>query len=116
MAPGVSPGCYRPLAGRITATANERASLSPEPKRASFARIETDCQSRTGRPGRCGYARMRHAARSAIAYTVALVFAEMGEGMIEASATRSPLMPCTRRSVSTTASSSRPMRQVSAQC
>src|SRR3954447_23130778 len=41
------------------------------------------------------YERMISAARSAIAKTVALVFAETGMGITEASATRRLLVPCT---------------------
>jgi len=57
---------------------------------------------------------MRAAARSAIAQTVALVFAETTDGITDASATRSPSSPRTRNSGSTTAMSSIPIRQVPA--
>ena len=59
-------------------------------------------------------ARMRSAAFSPIIMQAALVLPDTNVGMIEASATRSPAMPWTRNCGSTTASASRPMRQVPA--
>src|SRR6185437_14909390 len=58
--------------------------------------------------------RMRSAARSAMASTVALVLADGMDGMTDASATRRPARPWTRSSRSTTApvSGSVPMRHV----
>ncbi|CEJ18001.1 hypothetical transmembrane protein [Ralstonia solanacearum IPO1609] len=66
--------------------------------------------SSTGRPPR----RIRSAARSAIMMTGALVLPPMSVGITDASITRSPSMPRTRSSGSTTAavSSAPPMRQV----
>jgi hypothetical protein len=61
-----------------------------------------------------GHEWIRLAARSAMAYTVALVLDDTAEGMTEASTTRSPSIPRTRSSVSTTAVSSMPIRQVPA--
>jgi hypothetical protein len=49
-----------------------------------------------------------------MAMTVAFVLAEGTEGMTEASATRSPVRPRTRRSGSTTAFAPVPIRQVPA--
>ena len=54
------------------------------------------------------------AAFSAIAKTVALVLAETGDGMMDASATRSPVIPWTRSSGFTTDKSSVPTLQVPA--
>ncbi|MNU75879.1 hypothetical protein D3C71_654210 [compost metagenome] len=52
------------------------------------------------------------AARSAIMIEAALVLPPTSVGMIEASTTRSPSMPCTRNWLSTTACSSLPILQV----
>jgi len=68
----------------------------------------------TGTAGR--HRPIRVAARSAMAYTVALVLPETIDGMIELSAIQSPLMPCTRSSQSTTDMSSTPIRQVPTGC
>jgi hypothetical protein len=57
---------------------------------------------------------MSWAARSAMANTVALVFPETGDGMMDASATRRREIPRTRSCGSTTARSSVPIRQVPA--
>jgi len=56
--------------------------------------------------------RMRSAARSATMIVGAFVLPPGMIGMIEASTTRSPSMPCTRSCESTTARSSAPMRHV----
>ena len=60
------------------------------------------------------YWRMNAAARSPIMMDGALVLPRVITGMMEASATRSPSMPCTLRRVSTTASRSLPILQVPA--
>lgn len=57
---------------------------------------------------------MGAAAFSTIAKTVALVLAETGDGMTDASATRSPVIPWTRSSGSTADRSSVPTLQVPA--
>ena len=62
-------------------------------------------------PGRYRPA-IRSAARSAMASTVAFGWALGMVGITDASTTRSPLIPRTRSSVSTTASASGPIRQV----
>ena len=60
--------------------------------------------------------RMWAAPFSPIMMAAALVLAVTMRGMIEASTTRSPSIPCTRRRVSTTASSPVPIRQVPTGC
>ena len=57
-------------------------------------------------------ARIMSEAFSAIMITVALVLPETTVGITEASTTRSPSMPRTRNSLSTTARSSGPIMQV----
>lgn len=59
-----------------------------------------------------GQPRSRSAAFSPMTSAAGLVLTETMVGMMDASATRSPSMPCTRSEGSTTASSSVPIRQV----
>ena len=64
------------------------------------------CSKPAGWSAQCYHHRIQSATRSAIMIVVALVLERVTLGMIEASTTRSPSIPCTRQYWSTTAMAS----------
>jgi 3-polyprenyl-4-hydroxybenzoate decarboxylase len=92
-------------------TAANGAARSAPPRIARSAGVCVSGAHRSDRRHQAA-ARIRSTAFSAIAITGALVLPLTMRGMIEASTTRRPSSPCTRRFASTTSSGPAPMRQV----
>ncbi len=111
-----SPVRPAPISRAVAATGpetNARTGISRILEPPGVARQARTSGARTGIRGYPGLSsRIRSAAFSAIITVGAFVFPPISRGMTEASTTLSPATPRTRRLGSTTAISSRPIRQV----